>query len=42
MQTRVQVEAAAVPLSSGGGGGGALGAGWLVLLGLAVLGLRRE
>ena len=42
VQTRVQVDAAPVTVASGGGGGGALGAGWLVLLGLAVLGLRRQ
>ena len=40
VQTRVQVEAAPAPVSTGGGG--ALGAGWLALLGLTVLGLRRE
>ena len=39
VQSRVSVEAAPVVASSGGGG--ALGAGWLVLLGLAVAALRR-
>ena len=38
----VAVSAVSVGVDGGGGGGGALGAGWLLLLGVAVLALRRS
>lgn len=40
-QTSAQLELAVAPASEGGRGGGALGAGWLIGLGVAVFALRR-